>query len=339
MVGIYNMPLRHTEFGEGKVKGWNGKTVTVRFARGDVHFWFPMAFDLGALSTTNEKDEELLQAIKSRWEAVFPAERAERFRADCAITHEAKKLKNLNADNEARADAVQRLHGTWGHIYSEAEIEEIMAAKEAKQIEDENKAAEIIRRAEAYRQIEARQKEVELKKLEAKRRKDELQRLKAERRKAESITGTKAEQSIVGAHSKILLLVSLILACVGALFAIISGILWASAMGDLEALLGGLLDQTMYGLFLSLLIIFGIGGGLAAVAGGLCAFFRVPAKVKWLGAVLITVGGLFAVGGLVVQCVLVEGFYANYSVWALLSVPLALVAAVIGWLVEKNPTK
>ena len=58
MVGFYNMTLRHAKFGEGVIKGWNGKALTVRFAHGDIHFWFPMAFEKGVLLTTNEEDEK-----------------------------------------------------------------------------------------------------------------------------------------------------------------------------------------------------------------------------------------------------------------------------------------
>ena len=130
MEGFYNMALRHKEFGEGVIKGWDGMTITVSFARGKMRFWFPTVFETGLLKTTNQKDEETINQVAARWEAVFPRERLIRSKALYAIQCEAQKLTNSKASEEERVAVVQTLHAQWGELYSEDKISEILMLME-----------------------------------------------------------------------------------------------------------------------------------------------------------------------------------------------------------------
>lgn len=68
MQGFYNMRLVHKEFGEGYIKEYDGKTITVCFVSGKVRFWCPKVFQLGLMKTTNDKDEAKLEEVLKRYE-------------------------------------------------------------------------------------------------------------------------------------------------------------------------------------------------------------------------------------------------------------------------------
>lgn len=76
MQGFYSMQVNSAVYGTGKIKDWDGKTITVRFGHNDVHFWFPKVFEVGVISTTNDADEELIrEMIDRRIMAVIERER------------------------------------------------------------------------------------------------------------------------------------------------------------------------------------------------------------------------------------------------------------------------
>ncbi len=68
MQGFYNMRLVHKEFGEGCIKEYDGKTITVCFASGKVRFRCPNVFQHGLMKTTNDKDEAKLEEVLKRYE-------------------------------------------------------------------------------------------------------------------------------------------------------------------------------------------------------------------------------------------------------------------------------
>lgn len=69
MTNVINMQLRHEEFGDGKLKSFDGATIVVRFSRGDETLPFPQAFENG-LKTTNAEDEKRIEEIAARWSVV-----------------------------------------------------------------------------------------------------------------------------------------------------------------------------------------------------------------------------------------------------------------------------
>lgn len=76
MQGFYGMPIKSSAYGDGKIKEWDGQTVTVIFGDKAVRFWFPKAFESGALSATNDADKQILrEIIDQRVMAVIERER------------------------------------------------------------------------------------------------------------------------------------------------------------------------------------------------------------------------------------------------------------------------
>lgn len=67
MQGFYGMQLLSRRYGEGTLKDWNGKTVTVKFAEKSVRFWFPKAFECGELTATNEQDALRVREAIDGW--------------------------------------------------------------------------------------------------------------------------------------------------------------------------------------------------------------------------------------------------------------------------------
>ena len=75
MVDFYNMPVVHATNGAGKIiEMWDGKSIKVRFANCEKHYYFPLVFTAGKLKAANAKDEALLQEVIDRW-VVFAFER------------------------------------------------------------------------------------------------------------------------------------------------------------------------------------------------------------------------------------------------------------------------
>lgn len=121
MEGIYNMPLRHVAYGEGFLREWTGNLLTVRFARGDVKFWFPMAFE-DVLSATNEQDGEKIRQLTQAWVISHPPE--------CVRYPE-------------------RQRGRYAEIYAEAKAEQERLAKEEETKSLLRLAGELSKRSEA----------------------------------------------------------------------------------------------------------------------------------------------------------------------------------------------
>lgn len=69
MQGFYGMRLMSRHFGEGTLKEWNGKTVTVKFRDRTVRFWFPKAFECGELTATNKQDGLRVREAIDGWVA------------------------------------------------------------------------------------------------------------------------------------------------------------------------------------------------------------------------------------------------------------------------------
>ena len=264
MVGFYNMPLRHKEYGEGAVKGWDGKTITVRFAHGDKRFWFPLVFDSGSLSTMNEKDEKLIQEMKSRWEAVYPPERAERYWTSYDITGEVIQLMDSEAGEAEITDAVKRLHDSWGHLYSESEIEALIADTEEELGKKGYKRNKLIVQNKLIAQAELRGQKISL---------------------------FKSANPV----KKMVLLVGLMLAILGAVFSFVSALVWS--VSDVMQLMRAMFAEADG--YLAMFIIFGIGGAIVTVGGVVCLFIRIPYQIRNLDIGLFISGSLLMVGGLV----------------------------------------
>lgn len=69
MEGFFHMSLRHPEYGEGFLCGWDGRYITVRFAEKDVKFWFPTVFDS---LTVGERDRARVDEFIERWVLSHP---------------------------------------------------------------------------------------------------------------------------------------------------------------------------------------------------------------------------------------------------------------------------
>ena len=67
MQDFYGMRLASRRYGEGTLKEWDGKTVTVKFAEKSVRYWFPKVFECGELTATNEQDALRIRAAIDGW--------------------------------------------------------------------------------------------------------------------------------------------------------------------------------------------------------------------------------------------------------------------------------
>ena len=118
---------------------------------------------------------------------------------------------------------------------------------------------------------------------------------------------------------------ALVCSIIGAVFAVLGGILWAScadAAGAIGSAAGG--DRTMSTVYMVVYLVLGIGGGVLALLGGIRAY---GGKTK--ATFLCALGGLMQVGNLIAQCVSVGGFSFLLSLSTLVAIVLLLVATIL----------
>lgn len=117
---------------------------------------------------------------------------------------------------------------------------------------------------------------------------------------------------------------ALVCAIIGAIFAIIGAILWATcadALGSVSSAVGG--DRGNTTIYLVLFLVLGVGGAVVSLIGGIQA-----KDYKRPGFVLSLVGLLMQIGNLITECVSVEGFSFLLSACTIIAVILLLVATV-----------
>lgn len=118
---------------------------------------------------------------------------------------------------------------------------------------------------------------------------------------------------------------ALVCSIIGAIFAILGGILWAScadAVGAIGSAAGG--DSTLPTVYMVVFLILGIGGGAIALLGGIRAY---GGKSK--ATFLCVLGFLTQIGNLIAQCVCVSGFSFLLSLSTLLAIVLLLIASIL----------
>lgn len=113
---------------------------------------------------------------------------------------------------------------------------------------------------------------------------------------------------------------SLVLAIIGAIFGLIGGILWA-ACADTAA---DLLDDGGSTIYLACYIVFGIGGAVLSLVGGIQSYNR-----KKGGLVCSVLGLLFQVAVLIASCVHVGGFSFLLELCTIVAIILLLVQVIM----------
>lgn len=111
---------------------------------------------------------------------------------------------------------------------------------------------------------------------------------------------------------------SLVLAIIGAICGLIGGIMWATCADACANIVG---SSTLYTV---LFLVFGIGGAVISLIGGIKAFTYQKGRFG-----LSLFGWLLQVANLIVQCVFAEGFSFVLSLWTLLAIILLLVATIL----------
>ncbi len=110
---------------------------------------------------------------------------------------------------------------------------------------------------------------------------------------------------------------ALVLSILGAIFAVIGGILWAACADTCAEVVQSSTGYTVG--FLAL----GIGGAVISLIGGIQAF-----GFKRAGLALSVVGLLMQVGNLVLECVFLGGFSFVLSLWTILALIMLVIATV-----------
>ncbi len=139
MLGVYNMRVVNDLRGEGLIKDWQGGILTVRFGTKDVHFWFPMAFENGALRTTDPGDQLRIDELASRWFA-------------SVIDRFVTESEGFNDTEENRNVAYSNIRTMLGKSYSDEQIVESFLKEKARRHAEANidaAAADPVRISEA----------------------------------------------------------------------------------------------------------------------------------------------------------------------------------------------
>lgn len=113
---------------------------------------------------------------------------------------------------------------------------------------------------------------------------------------------------------------SLVLAIIGAVFGLIGGILWA-ACADAAA---ELLDDGGSIIYMVCYIVFGIGGAVLSLVGGIQSYNH-----KKGGLVCSVLGFLFQIAVLIASCVHVGGFSFLLELCTLVAIILLLVQVIM----------
>ncbi len=129
--------------------------------------------------------------------------------------------------------------------------------------------------------------------------------------------------------------VTLVLACVGAFFALIGSILCLFRFLDLYApIMGGVGTSQDANIYLSFYVILGFGGMALSLLGGLLVFFR-----KGLGKVCVILGLVMLLSLLIETCVMARGFELVMSTLVLLADVVLLPGAVFAMLAPTFSTE
>ncbi len=118
---------------------------------------------------------------------------------------------------------------------------------------------------------------------------------------------------------------ALVFSIIGAIFAILGGILWATcadAIGSIGGAAGG--DTTTPTIYMIVFLVLGIGGGVIALLGGIRGYGE-----KSKATFLCVLGTLMQIGNLIAQCVSVSGFSFLMSLSTILAIVLLIVATIL----------
>lgn len=155
MQGFYGMRLVSRRYGEGTLKEWNGKTVTVKFAEKTVRCWFPKAFECGELTATNEQDGRRIREAIDGWVTSLME------RLDCVLSDPGTTEAQIN-------EIVEKLYVKLRGCYAKEKLAEQISDYRNKRLRQEE---------------ELRRQEEEARRQEAERRYQEAEHLRQQERR------------------------------------------------------------------------------------------------------------------------------------------------------------
>ena len=117
---------------------------------------------------------------------------------------------------------------------------------------------------------------------------------------------------------------ALVLAIIGSVIAAIGAIVWAACAETVPSLTTGEIEPGVTSPYALGFLGLGLGGAVFSIIGGVQALTFKKGRI-----VLSFIGLALQVGNIILQCVLVGGFYVILSIWTLIAVVLLLIAAIL----------